>query len=82
MNTSGLFPETVNGSKYWIFIVDDMTRKSWSKFKHSKSEMSKIVDKHVEFLRGYRHIVKYVRCDNEGEHQTKLQKVCEKNVFS
>ena len=56
-----------------------MTRKSWSKFKQSKLEMPKIVDEHVEFLRGYGHTVKYVRCDNAGEHQTKLQKVYEKN---
>lgn len=31
--TSGLYPETVNGSKCWICVVDDMTRKSWLKFK-------------------------------------------------
>ena len=79
VDTSGPYPETVNGSKYWICVVDDMTRKSWSKFKQSKAEMPKIVDEHVEFLRGYGYTVKYVSCDNAGKHQTKLQKVCEKN---
>jgi len=29
-------------------------------------------------LKGLGHTVKYLRCDNAGEHQAKLQKVCEK----
>ena len=56
-----------------------MTRKSWSKFHQSKAEMPKIVDKHVEYLRGLGHKVRYIRCDNTGEHQSKLVKVCEKH---
>ena len=59
--------------------MDDMTRKSWSKFKQLKAEMPKIVDEHVEFLRGFGHTVKYIHCDNAREHQSKLMKACEKN---
>ena len=78
VDTSGPYPETESGSKYWICIVDDKTRKSWSKFRKTKSEMPKIVDEHIEYLKGLGHVVKYIRCDNAGEHQEKLRKVCEK----
>jgi len=40
--------------------------------------MPKIVEEQVEYLKGLEHRVKYIRCDNAGEHQGKLQKVCEK----
>ena len=79
VDTRGPYPETVNGNKYWICMVDDMTRKSCSKFKQSKAEMPKIVEEHVEYLRGCGHEVKFIRCDNAGEHQSNLQKVCEKH---
>lgn len=36
------------------------------------------MDKHVEHLIGLGHQVKFVRCDNGGEHQVKLQKVSKK----
>ena len=78
VDTSGPYPETESGNKYWVCLVDDKTRKSWSKFRNTKSDLAKIVEEHVEFLKGMGHTVKYLRCDNAGEHRTKLQKVCEK----
>ena len=39
--------------------------------------MPKIVEEQVEYLKGWEHRVKYIHCDNDGEHQGKLQKVCE-----
>ena len=78
IDTSGPYPESVEGNRYWICMVDDMTRKSWSKFRKSKSEMPKIVEEQIEYLKGQGHTVKYIRCDNAGEHQEKLRKVCGK----
>ena len=40
--------------------------------------MLKIVEAQVEYLKGLEYRVKYIRCDNAGEHRGKLQKVCEK----
>ena len=40
--------------------------------------MPKIVEEQVGYLKGLDHRVKYIRCDNAGEHQGNLQKVCEK----
>ena len=59
-------------------LVDDKTRKSWSKFRNTKGDLAKIVEEYFEYLKGMGHAVKYLRCDNAGEHQAKLQKVCEK----
>ena len=42
-------------------MVDDMTRKSWSKFGKSKLEMPKIVEEQIECLKGQGHPVKYIR---------------------
>ena len=75
IDTSGPYPESVEGNRYWICMVDDMTRKSWSKFRKLKSEMPKIVEEKIEHLKGQGHTVKYIHCDNIGEHQEKLQKV-------
>ena len=78
VDTSGPYPATESGNKYWVCLVDDKTRKSWSKFRNTKGDLAKIVEEHVEYLKGMGHTVKYLRCDNAGEHQVKLQKVCEK----
>ena len=32
VDTSGPYPETPAGNKYWICIVNDKTRKSWMEF--------------------------------------------------
>ena len=60
-----------------MFVVDDKTRKSWSEFRKSKAEMPKIVEEKILYLNNLEHTVKYLRCGNAGEHQTKLKKVCE-----
>ena len=59
-------------------MVDDITRKSWSKFRKSKSEMPRIVEEQIEYLKGPGHPVKYIHCDNAGAHQERLRKVCRK----
>ena len=54
-------------------VVDDKTRKSWSEFRKSKAEMPKIVEETILYLKNLGHTVKYIRCYNAGEHQTKLK---------
>ena len=78
VDTSGPYPETSAGNKYWICVVDDKTRKSWSEFRRTKSEIVKIVEKKIEDLKNMGHTVKYLRCDNAGEHQSKMTEMCKK----
>ena len=51
VDTSGLYSESVAGNRYWIQIVDDFSQKGWSKFRKSKVDLPKVVDKHIKYLR-------------------------------
>ena len=78
VDTSGPYPESLSGNRYWIQIVDDFSRKGWSKFRKSKVDLPKVVEEHVRYLRTCNYPVKFLRCDNAGEHQEKLRAVCNK----
>ena len=41
-------------------------------------DLPKVVDEHVRYLHTCNHKVKFLRCDNAGEHQEKLRAVCNK----
>ena len=56
-DTSGQYPETPAGNRYWICVVDNKTRKSWSEFRRTKSEIVKIVEKKIEDLKSMGHTV-------------------------
>jgi hypothetical protein len=43
-----------------------------------KNAVPKILENHCEFLKGRGLDVKHLRCDNAGEHQTKLKQICER----
>ena len=77
VDTSGPYPESASGNRYWVCIVDDKTRKSWSEFRKSKADLAKIVEHRIKHLSDLGHTVKYLRCDNAGEHGAKLKKVCD-----
>jgi hypothetical protein len=66
----------VKGSKFWILIVDDKTRKAWSFFVNKKSDIKKVTNNLVLLLKGATVIVKYLRCDNAGENVKGLGEVC------
>ena len=51
VDTSGPYPESIAGNRYWIQIVDDFSRKGWAKFKKSKIDLPKVVDAHIKYLR-------------------------------
>ena len=59
--------------------MGDKTRKSWSEFHRTKSEIVKIVEKKIEELKNMGHTVKYLCCDNAGEHQSKMTEMCQKH---
>ena len=59
--------------------MDNKTRKSWSQFRRTKSEIVKIVEKKIEDLKSMGHTVKYLHCDNAGEYQYKMEEMCKKH---
>lgn len=62
--------------KYWMCAVDDRSDKTWTQFAKSKNHMVKFVEKLVTEINSLGWSVKYIRCDNAGEHQSALQDLC------
>ena len=76
LDTSGPFPPSLKGSKYWGKICDQYTGKTWDSFLKQKSMIPTMVEDLIINLKAKGHTVSYLRCDNAGEHQEKLQKIC------
>ena len=77
MDTSGPYTETVGGSRYWFKFVDDKTRKSWDFYGARKNAITKFLRDILDKLKASGKPVKYLRCDNAGEHMSELRKICE-----
>ena len=77
MDTSGPYSETVMGSRYWFKFVDDKTRKSWDFYGARKNAITKFLKDILDKLKASGKPVKYLRCDNAGEHMSELRKICE-----
>ena len=77
MDTSGPYSETVMGSRYWFKFVDDKTRKSWDFYGARKNGISRCLKDLLDKLKASGKPVKFLRCDNAGEHMSELRKICE-----
>ena len=78
LDTSGPFAPSIRGSRYWGKICDQFSGKTWDRFLTNKSLIPDMVDDILTSLLASNHPVQFLRCDNAGEHQDKLQKVCNK----
>jgi hypothetical protein len=76
LDISGPYKNTSKGSKFWILIVDDKTRKAWSFFVTKKNDIKKVTTNLVLLLKGVKVFVKYLRCDNAGENVKGLGELC------
>ena len=77
IDISGPYKKSLIGSKYWILVVDDKTRKAWSFFVKKKSDIKQVAKTLVTLLKGAQVITKYMRCDNAGENAAGLKQVCD-----
>ena len=78
LDTSGPFNKTINGSRYWIKLVDEYSTKSWDKFAKAKSDVPKFAEETITEILAKNVQVQYLRCDNAGEHLTTLVEFCKK----
>ena len=78
LDTSGPYPQSLGGNTYWLKIVDDFSRKNCNFLLKKKSEVGKKVIDHIDSLIKNGKKVKFLRCDNAGEHNV-LKAFCEKN---
>ena len=76
IDTTGPYPASRGGMRYWVCAVDDLTDMTWTFFSKSKNKMTEFVTQLVVMINGLGNNVEYIRCDNAGEHQTKLQGYC------
>ena len=76
VNTTGPFPKSLIHNRYWIGVLYDYSRYSWSLFTKTKSQLTNKMEDFFEKMTSHGTPVKYLRCDNTGEHQQKHQKVC------
>lgn len=82
LDISGPYKMSLAGSKYWVLIVDDKTRKAWSFFVKNKNEAKKVTSSLLSILRGARVMTKYLRCDNAGENVKGLRDLCHAGWFN
>jgi transposase InsO family protein len=76
MDTTGPFEPTCGGNRYDVKIVDQYSRKTWGARIKNRSEIPRLMDIHFQVMTGKRKPVKYLRCDNAGEHGAALKKIC------
>ena len=80
--TTGPFPEILIGDRYQVGVVDDYSRYYWSFFMNTKSQLPNKKEELFEKVTSHGTPVKYLRCDNSDEHQSKFQKVGEKEKIT
>ena len=76
VDTTGPYPKSRGGGKYWLCGLDDKTDKTWGYFVPTKNKMVEFVEELVTTINGLGLKVKYLRCDNAGEHQQELMAYC------
>jgi transposase InsO family protein len=76
MDTTGPFEPTCGGTRYDVKIVDQYSRKTWGARIKNRSKIPRLMDIHFHVMKGKRKPVKYLRCDNTGEHGAALKTIC------
>ncbi|MFM8622139.1 MAG: reverse transcriptase domain-containing protein, partial [Holophagaceae bacterium] len=79
MDISGPYKMSLIGSKYWVLIVDDKTRKAWSFFVKTKNEAKSVTGTLLTLFKGVKVSTKYLRCDNAGENVKGLRELCDEH---
>ena len=67
VDTTGPFPETLIVNRYWIGVVEDYSRYSWSFFTKTKSQLPKKMEDFFEKMTSQGTPVKYLCCDLGGK---------------
>ena len=81
LDTTGSFPESLIGNRYWIDVVEKYNCYYWSLFMKIKHQLPKEMADFPEKTIPHGTLVKYLRCRNSGEHQSKFQKILKKENF-
>jgi hypothetical protein len=78
IDTSGPLPKTLGGNNYWVKIKDQYSGMSLNSFIKQKLFIASVDLRQLQVFQGLKISVKFIRCENAGEHQQELQTVCAK----
>ena len=59
---------SLGGNKFWLLIVDDLTRMKWSFFLKAKSDLSSTVLRFLAKLQGHNYTPHIICLDNSGKN--------------
>ena len=77
LDLSGPFFATTAGSRYWLKIMCQFSRKCFDYFIREKNEVVTKFEHLIDLLTAANFTVEYLRCDDAGEHQA-VETLCEK----
>ena len=78
IDLSGPFTISPRGNRYWCLIIDDATRKCWSRFIRAKSDIGTPLEEILIKLNGRGNKVQNLRCDGAGENRRYVADLCNK----
>jgi hypothetical protein len=76
LDISGPFSDSLNSNRYWLRIVDDYTSFCWDSFLPRKSGIHALLETLLIANKAAGKACKYLRCDNAGENESYVQKLC------
>ena len=82
LDISGPFSDSLNSNRYWLRIVDDNTRFCWDSFLPRKSGIHVPLEALLIANKAAGKPCKYLRCDNAGENEAYVQKLCAKHAIA
>ena len=75
VDTAGPYSKAINGTRYWVQVVDDHTRMGFCYFLKSKDQIGGGLEILLAKFKVYNYKTKYLRCDNAGENEAYVQEV-------
>ena len=78
IDTSGPFHPTPSGTRYWVEFICKYTSFCWDFFVKKKLEVPMKAERLLLLLTNNGYNVKYLQCDDAGEHGEALKLICVK----
>ena len=71
---------SLGGSKYWMLVVDQLSKYKWSVFLKKKSELAKALVEIIKEIKYSGKRVEFKRCDNSGYNTVIKRELIENNL--
>ena len=78
MDLSGPYHGTITKDVYWVKFKDQFSKMNWNIFCKAKSSVPSILEQKLKQFAALNIRIRYLRCDNAGEHGDRVRLICEK----